>query len=144
MLDSITNLTGAIFVGGFILLVLIIVTLGRRIKRIRVSAGVVTVLVEFGLTPEELEAEVMSNLVKLRAIATTDAEFWVIAAPIISKYLANTNNVLDSSIYPRKTIRGSVEGIPGYLATGPLPSPPPPGPRFPRSSNQAAPPPPSR
>jgi hypothetical protein len=128
-----------ILLGVFILLVLIIVSLGKRIRVIRVTAGVVTVLVEFGLTPEELEAEIMSNLVRLRTAAATDIEFRRLAEPIIFKYLSRNNNPRDRDIYmPRKMIRGRAENGRNYL-----PPPPPPLPPAARSAPPPPPPPPS-
>ena len=134
MFESLISLTSIALLGVFILLVLIIVTLGRRIRRIRVSAGVITVLVEFGLTPEELEAEVISSLVRLRAMTGTDTEFRILAEPILNRYLSSSNSTsrYGGYIEPR-VIQGRTERVLNYPPPPPprpLPAPPPP-PRLP-------------
>src|ERR1035438_3023147 len=123
MFESVISLTSIALLGIFILLMLIVVTLGRRIRRIRVGAGVITVLVEFGLTPEELEAEVIGSLVRLRAMTRTDAEFRILATPILNRYLSSGNNMsgYGSYIEPR-VIAGHTERVLNY------PPPPPPRP----------------
>lgn len=131
MFGPFINLSSIALIGIFILLILIIVMLGRRMKRIRVTAGIITVLVEFGLTPEELEAEVIGNLVRLQSIVRTDTEFRSLAEPILEKYLSSRNRAPCRGGYigPKK-IRGQVERTLNYPPPPPplraLPPPPPP------------------
>ena len=111
MIESVISLTDIVLVGVFILLILIVVTLGRRIKRIRVLAAMVKVDVEFGPTAEELEVNRMRSQVE-SLIATA----------------ASNNSALGYDYTPPKVIEGTAERVPSYPPAlfQALPAPPPP------------------
>ena len=114
MIGSIINLTDIALFGVFILAALIIVSLGRRVRRIRVTAGgVVKLDVDFGPTEEEVQIAMMSSRVQLQAAVA-----------------ASNNSALNPDIdMPSKVIEGRAERLLNYPPPPrreALPPPPPP------------------